>query len=404
MQKYHLLTEHLNFNLENFIVNHINDDKWKLTLKIKSNLSNTLNANLLVETVSNYKKALHKVPTLASKYCWLPTKSYEQASSELTAFYKSKFENGNCILDLCGGLGVDDIAFAKQFEKVISLDADEELNEIVKWNFKKLNIKNIERISIFAETYIKTNNVVFDMVYMDADRRPGGNLKSFKLEDCTPNIIQILPTVKQFTDKLLIKLSPLVDIDYCKTVLQNIIEIHIVAVKNEVKEILLFLNFNSMVEPKIKAINIINKDFIQQFEYIKINNSEIANWVEPLYFFEPNASIIKANLSANYAESLGLKMLAENSHFFVGKSMSNNFMGRTFRIIHTCIFSKSYLTNYLKENKINKANISRRNFPINEAEIAKQFNIKDGGEEYLFFTQNSIGEKLFFHCRKPVSL
>lgn len=400
MQKYNLLTKHLNFNLENFIVNHINDDKTKLTIKIKSNLTNTFNANLLIETISNYKKALYKLPTLASNYCWLPTKSYEQASSELTAFYKSKLVKGNCILDLCGGLGVDDIAFAGQFEKVISLDADEELNEIVKWNFKKLNINNIERISIFAEEYIKSNNIVFDLVYMDADRRPGGILKTFKLEDCTPNIIQILPAVKQFTNKLLIKLSPLVDINYCKTVLQNIVEIHVVAVKNEVKEILLFLNFDINTEPKIKAINIVNKDCIQQFEYIKINNLEIANLVESVYFFEPNASIIKANLSANYAERLGLKMLAENSHFFVGYSVPKNFMGRTFKISHSSVFSKSFLTNYLKENKITKANISRRNFPINEAEIAKQFKIKDGGDDYLFFTQNGKGEKLFFHCQK----
>ncbi len=400
MQKYNLLTKHLNFNLENFIVNHINDDKTKLTIKIKSNLTNTFNANLLIETVSSYKKALYKLPTLASKYCWLPAKSYEQASSELTAFYKSKLVKGNFILDLCGGLGVDDIAFAGQFEKVISLDADEELNEIVKWNFKKLNINNIERISIFAEEYIKSNNVVFDLVYMDADRRPGGNLKTFKLEDCTPNIIQILPAVKQFTNKLLIKLSPLVDINYCKTVLQNIVEIHVVAVKNEVKEILLFLNFDNKTEPKVKAINIVNKDCIQQFEYIKINNLEIANLVESVYFFEPNASIIKANLSANYAERLGLKMLAENSHFFVGHSVPTNFMGRTFKISHSGVFSKSFLTNYLKENKITKANISRRNFPINEVEIAKQFKIKDGGDDYLFFTQNGKGEKLFFHCQK----
>lgn len=402
MQKYNLLPKHLNFNLENFIIQHLDDDKTKLTIKIKSNLSDTLNANLLIETISNYKKALHKLPTLAAKYCWLPAKSYEQASSELTAFYKSKLVKGNCILDLCGGLGIDDIAFSHHFKKVISLDADEELNEIVKWNFKKLDINNIDRVSVFAEAFIRTNTAIFDLVYMDADRRPGGNLKTFKLEDCTPNIIQILPALKQFTNKLLIKLSPLVDINYCKTVLQNIVEIHVVAVKNEVKEVLLFLNFEKNTAPKIKAINVVNMDWIQQFEYMEIINPEIANILESVYFFEPNASIIKANLSANYAESLGLKMLAENSHFFIGQNLPINFMGRTFKISHYSIFSKSYLTSYLKENNITKANISKRNFPINEAEIAKQFKIKDGGDDYLFFTQNGRGEKLFFHCRKPV--
>ncbi len=403
MQKYNLLPEHLNYNLENFIVQHLNDNKTTLTLKLKSLEQTDFCTNLVLDTLFNYKKALHKLPTLALNYCWLPAKSYEQASSELTAFYKSSNINGNNVLDLCGGLGIDDIYFSKKNKSIISLDADNELNEIVKNNFTKLKIDNVERISSFAEDFLANNNQAFDLVYIDADRRPEANAKTFKLEECTPNIIELLPIIKTITNRLLIKLSPLVDISYCKTAIDNITEIEVVSVKNEVKEVLLWLDFKKTeTKTVIKATNIIDFENIQHYDSTEKTENETKIDSNFEYFFEPNASIIKAQLSKDYAVFCNLKMLAENSHFYIGNDLPPNFMGRSFKIIHHSIFSKSNLQQYLKNNNLSKANISKRNFPINEAEIAKQFKLKEGGDDYLFFTQNAKGERLFFHCKKRV--
>ena len=400
LQKYQLLPEHLNFNLKNFVQKHLNDDINTLTLKFKTIEQTDFNINLVLESVSNIKKGSYKLPTLCSNYCWLPTKSYEQASSELTAFYKSILFKGNSVLDLSGGLGIDDIAFSKVFSKVVSLDADEELNEIVKFNFNKLGINHVERISVFAEDFLANNNTKFDLVYIDADRRPAANSKKFILSDCTPNIIELLPQLKLITNQLLIKLSPMVDLNYCKSEIENIKEIHVVSLKNEVKEVLLLVDFSINDSTVIKAINIINDKNIHEFGELNLLDRVTKESNENTYFYEPNASIIKANLSANYAQSLGLKMIALNSNFFVGHELIENFYGRRFKIIASFTFSKSMLKSYLKNNGIAKANISKRNFPINEAEIAKQFDLKTGGDEYLFFTQNNQGEKLFYHCRK----
>jgi hypothetical protein len=306
------------------------------------------------------------------------------------------------MLDLCGGLGIDDIYFAKEFKKVISLDADNELNEIVRYNFKKLGINNIERLNYFAEDFLKTNQQAYDLVYIDADRRPEANVKNFKLSECTPNIIELLPIIKRITNKVLLKLSPLVDISYCEKTFENLIEIDVVSVKNEVKEILLLLDFvTTKKDVEIIATNIENYQVIKRFSARETNMLSINNMNETNYFFEPNASIIKAQLSKNYAAYCKLKMLAENSNFYIGNKLIENFIGRSFEIIYQSVFSKSDLRQYLKINNIQKANISKRNFPINEGEIAKQFKLKEGGNEYLFFTQNSANEKLFFHCRKP---
>lgn len=400
LQKYNLLPDHLKFNLKNIILKHLNDNINTLTLKFKSIEQTDFNINLVLETISNIKKGSYKLPTLCSNYCWLPTKSYEQASSELTAFYKSLLFNGNSVLDLCGGLGVDDIAFSKVFSIVVSLDSDEELNEIVKHNFKKIGINNIERITVFAEDFIANNTSKFDLVYIDADRRPAANSKKFLLSDCTPNIIELLPQIKLITNQLLIKLSPMVDLNYCKSEIENIKEIQVISLKNEVKEVLLLVDFLKNNSTLVKAINIINEQNIQEFSELNSFDSVTKDLTENTYFYEPNASIIKANLSANYSQSLGLKMIALNANFFVGNELIENFFGRSFKIVESFLFSKSMTKRYLKKNGISKANISKRNFPINESEIAMQFDLKTGGDEYLFFTQNNQGEKLFYHCRK----
>lgn len=404
MQKYHLLPEHLNYDIEKFISTHLNDNKNTIALKVKSLVQTNFCANLVLDSLFNFKKARYKLPTLALNYCWLPTKSYEQASSELTAFYKSTKLKGQTMLDLCGGLGVDDIYFAKEFKKVISLDIDNELNEIVRYNFNKLKITNIERITTLAEDFLQSNSQTFDLVYIDADRRPETNAKTFKLEECTPNIIALLPFIKKISSKLILKLSPLVDISYCKNAIENLVEIDVVSVKNEVKEVLLLIDFEKKVEHiKINATNILDFKEKQQFFSTEIGMPKANNGNDFSCFFEPNASIIKAQLSKQYAAHCQLNMIAENSNFYVGDKIVENFMGRSFEIIYHSVFSKSNLQQYLKERGLKKVNISRRNFPINEAEIAKQFKLIDGGDDYLFFTQNSINEKLFFHCRKAIN-
>lgn len=400
MQKYNLLSEHLNFNLEKFILEHLDDNVITLALKLKSARLTDCNVQLVLETFQNFKKSGHKLPTLTSNYCWLPSRSYEQSSSELTAFYKSTLFSGSTFLDLCGGLGIDDMAFSKVFSTIISIDADDELNEVVKFNFKKLNIQNISRITSFAEDFLYKNSSTIDLVYIDADRRSDNNARKFILEDCSPNILAILPQLKNITNQLLIKLSPLVDLDYCKSAIDSIVEIHVVAVKNEVKEVLLLVDFNKKCDVVIKAINLIDTNTFQQFYNNENAKAVEANNSEASFFYEPNSAIIKANLSASYAQSLGLKMIAQNANFFLGNEMIQDFIGRSFQIINSFSFSKSTVVNYLKSSGIVKANISKRHFPINEQEIAKQFKLKTGGDDYLFFTQNNQAEKLFFHCRK----
>lgn len=404
MQKYNLFPEQLVFDYKNLLESLPFNDKSKLVFKVKALNSGKVNHHLLLETLLNYRKACHKLPNLTLHYCWLPTKSYEQSSSELTAFYKSSNFRGNKMLDLCGGLGVDDIAFANSFKEVVSLDTNEELNTIVRYNFQLLQLTNISRLNQSAETFLASNTDYFDMIYIDADRRPDSDAKKFVLEDCTPNIIELLPLIAKQGAVLLLKLSPLVDLSYLKTVLPYILSIQVVAVKNEVKEVLVTIDFKTTNPITIKAVNLIDKEQIQSFEFAMGEEMAVNKSIgEMNYFFEPNLAIIKAGLSAVYANYCGLEMLAVNSHFFIGSTVPDHFMGRIFKIITKMPFSKSAFKGYLKEKKLLQVNISKRNFPISVAEMYAQFKLKEGGNDYLFFSENAQHEKVMYHCERILS-
>ncbi len=389
--------EALNFNLKPFLDSYLGKDIVKVTLSISKQYS--FDFTLLAEQLLIYSKAKSKLPTFTNHYCFFTSKSYEQCSSEALANYKASLFNGSLCLDLCGGLGVDDWAFSKKFTQVISLDIDSLLNKLVRKNFEKLGVKNIERLNINANDFIKQNEQEFDLIYIDADRRPEAMHKRVvTLTETEPNILTIQNRLLMLSDTVLLKLSPMLDITTVINDLKNVSDVYVISLHNEVKELLVVMK---KVKSKIfiHAVNI-GDGGIQQFSNEWNNKVRMEYNDNGKYFFEPSLSLIKSALSSSYGIAHHLKMLASNTYYFVGDDDIHNFFGRSFKIINRVEFNKSTIKKYVTENGISKANISKRNFPIEVDELKKIFSIKDGGEEYLFFTQNVLKQKLMFHCRK----
>jgi hypothetical protein len=109
--------------------------------------------------------------------------------------------------------------------------------------------------------------------------------------------------------------------------------------------------------------------------------------------------IVKAGLSGDYAECCGLSLVAKNSHYATG-GFIDGYFGRSFSVVNHSVFNKSGIKQYLKQHSITKANVSARNFVSSVDEIRKSFNLEDGGDDYLFFTQDAAKNKLFWHCQK----
>jgi hypothetical protein len=359
----------------------------------------------LAEQLKLYPKARYKLPSFTNALCWFTAKSYEQCSSEAAAKLKSSLFKGGKLLDLSGGLGVDDVYFSESFKEVISLDPDENLNILTEVNFKKLQKFNITRLSETAESFLETNNLRFSLIYLDADRRTS-NQKSKLLETGSPDFFTLEKKLYEFTDEILLKLSPLIDIDYCLENLRNIKQIFIVSVDDEVKEVLCylsknyqndvlisnyFLNKTGEIEGKIEAISQTRKT---QFDFLMPNTEK--------GFFEASPGLIKSGLDKFYASQKNLYPFQQNGFYFVSENKNSLDVGfgRYFEIVSKNQFSKSHFKEYLKKHEMNQANISARDFGMSVVEIKKMFSLKDGSDEYFFFGRDAKKNKWFFHTRK----
>ena len=164
-----------------------------------------------------------------------------------TAEFKAQNLKGKKFLDLTCGFGIDAYFLSKNYQEVTLIEHNPELLEIVKHNWEILGRKAIF-INENLEEFLKQNQEMFDLVYLDPARRDEHKNKKFLLEDLSPNLLEIQEKLKEISDEIIIKLSPLIDISYLISALENISKIEIIAVKNEVKELLVFIHSNIKTE------------------------------------------------------------------------------------------------------------------------------------------------------------
>jgi len=342
----------------------------------------------LLEQISSRRQIKDKLPTwFSTDYIYYPPKlNLEQTSSEITAQHKARFVEGETLADITGGFGVDTNYFAEKITSVTHFEKNETLSEIARHNAKQLDVSNI--------TFRTGNSIAllekqYDIIFADPGRRTASRSKVFLLKDCLPNIPDNLEHILNHTKLLLLKTSPILDISMGLNELKNVSEIHVVAVNNEVKELLWFITALAPVEkPKIYTFNY-SKNKVDTFE-TTVEDYDIADYSKPkAYLFEPNAAILKSGAFNAVANDYKIFKLAENSHLYTSDKLID-FPGRRFEIIKVMPYNRKEMRSFLKS----KANVSIRNFPESVAQIRKKWKIKDGGMDYLFFTSLENNERV----------
>lgn len=384
----------LNTEIQKFINKNLHKDPVKLVLKGSSFFDVSIKE--IVEQIISKKKCEKKLPTwFQSENIFYPNKlNIEQTSSEITAKYKAGLISGDSIIDITGGFGVDCFAFAEKFKEVTHCEINTELSAIADHNFKILGIENIKIIAKSGMDYLDSSDKTFDWIYADPSRRNDKKGKVFLLEDCLPNIPKNLEALFQFTNNILLKTSPVLDISSAVFELKYVKEIHIIAIQNEVKEVLYILEKKYNERIQFKTINI-TKEQDQIFEF-NVMDEEV-NYSHPLkYLYEPNAAILKAGGFVEVSVMLNIPKLHIHSHLYTSKQLID-FPGRRFNILKNIPYNKKGL---LKLISSKKANITTRNFPETVAQIRKKTGLKEGGDIYLFFTTNLEGDRKVLICEK----
>lgn len=349
----------------------------------------------LVEQIESRRRIEKKLPTWfhTPQIIYPPKLNLEQTSSEITAKYKASLVSGTTLADITGGFGVDTFFFSKNFDHTTHFEINRELSEIVNHNFSVLNAESIHCVSGDGMEMALVNT--YDVIYADPSRRHETKGKVFFLEDCEPNVVKDLPHILASCTTFIIKTSPMLDISQGLNELNNVAEIHIVAVDNEVKELLWVLKNDNDKNPHIKAVNI-NKDGIDRFDF-DWGKKAVADYGLPgKFLYEPNAAILKSGAFNLVAEEFNLKKLHPNTHLYTSDS-AVDFPGRRFEILETVSYSKSQIKKALT---FGKANITTRNFPESVENLRKKWKIKDGGDTYLFFVTDMENQKKMIICSK----
>jgi 16S rRNA G966 N2-methylase RsmD len=388
----------MNAATRQFIESHLNDDVRQLALsKFPDDVDKTLALNQIEARQILSKKVL----SWASNPDLLFPKhlSLEQCSSELTAKYKASLvENGDVFVDLTGGLGIDSYFLSEKFKTSYYVENQKELCDLAEHNFAVLGRK-ITVVNSDAETFLN-QNLKFDLVYIDPARRDIYNRKMVSLHDCTPDIIDLQNILLKNAKNILIKASPMLDISMIINELPNIAEIHIVAVKNECKEILVLLrpdyNGNPLViSTEAKRSGEILFKFKQNEEQSAIPT--FATTIKK-YLYEPNAAIMKAGAFKLVSQRFGIDKLHINSHLYTSDTLIPDFPGRIFEVVGSASFSKKIKKELLKD--VTEASVAVRNFPLSANELRKSLNLKESDGNFVFGTTMMGEKKVVIYCKK----
>ena len=386
----------LNSEIQEYISVSIEKDVSKLALQ--KNPFPQFNWIEILNQIVAKQKAKEKLPTwFTAKNIIYPAKiSIEQTSSEKTAAYKANLVFGANLIDATGGFGVDDYYFSKTIKHVTHCEINTKLSEIVRHNCKQLQVENITCIAGDSSEIIKNLNKKFEWIYIDPSRRNEAKGKVFMLKDCLPNVPELLDFYFTYTSNIILKSAPIFDITAGLLELKNVKEIHIVAVENEVKELLWILEKNYDQSVEIKTCNLL-KNKQEKFNFnVSDVQSEAVFGLPKKYLYEPNSAIMKSGAFDLISSKFLIIKLHQNSHLYTSDILMD-FPGRIFEIENNVAYQKKEMKLFLKNKK---ANITTRNFPESAEIIRKKWKIKDGGNLYCFFTTNENDAKIVLLCSK----
>ena len=344
-----------------------------------------LSPAFLASQIEARAKAKTKLPFLYNHpgIVYPPRLSMEQCSSQWTAAYKAALVEGLLSgADLTGGLGIDSFFLSEKCSRFDYFEKDEYLCRIAEHNFGLLCP---ERIAVHpgdgVESFLQSGKMC-DFIYLDPSRRDAARGRVFLIEDCRPDILSIRDALLEKSPRVIVKLSPMLDIIQGIKQLEKVSEIHVVALDGEVKELLW------VMEREIcKNIRIIAADlFSNAPERIIRANFPVKSAVKTSsslkkYLYDPSSCIRKAGLQDFSAQNLGLEKLHPFTHLYTSDELLENYPGRGFEIKGIASVDKKSIKELLPSRK---ANLAVRNFPQPVSELKKKLKITDGGEDYLF--------------------
>lgn len=378
---------------QSFIENHRSDDIASLALLLRKHPE--VDADFALRQIEGRQRLLHKVPAWADTpdLHYPPRLSLEQCSGQAAAEYKAALAkrllpDGETMVDLTGGLGVDFSFIAKNFGKAVYVERQAVLCDLARHNLQLLGLPDAEIVQTDAESFLHEMPPA-DLIFLDPARRDGAGRKTILIEDCEPDVLTLKSLLLQKARFVMLKLSPMLDLQRAIHALGCVAEAHILSVKGECKDLILVLTSEHAMPTRITCSEEAHRlTFTLQEE-----QAATPEYTEEIgaYLYEPYASIMKAGAFKLCATRYGLKKLHPNSHLYTSDELATDFPGRIFRVQRTTSFAKQELRAFCSGTT--QANLTVRNFPSTVAELRRKLKLREGGNSYWFATTLADGSK-----------
>ena len=327
--------------------------------------------------VKYLQRAKRKLPRLYAACGIIPQRAFEQSSSEECA--SAKRIEGESLLDLTCGLGMDAAALAGRFKRVVALERDQVLASVTRENMRRMGIENVEVVNTSAEEYLAHCEEHFDWIYVDPDRRTDKGERVFKLEDCSPNVLALMPHIKRVGEHLAIKNSPLFDVEEAFRLFPDG-SVEVVSLHDECKEVMIYLGGG---EPTLSATAVgRGRVEFRRAELATVASPEEFAKDEYHYLIIPDVSLQKARIVANALQ--GVADVWSNNSFGFARELPEGVLGRVERIERIEIFDIKSLKRELKGKGVD---IILRDFPMGVDEVRKRTASRSGNEKRIALTR-----------------
>ena len=339
-------------------------------------------ASIVATQVKNLQKARTKLPSYFASRAIVPTLAYEQSSSEECA--ERKELQGESVLDLTCGLGVDTLALSKRFKRVVTIERNEGVAAVARENFHRLGASNIEVVCSSAEEYVANCIDHFDWCFSDPDRRGAKGEKLVRLEECSPDVVALMPELKRLADNVCIKCSPLFDVDEAFRLFGEC-SVECVSLGGEAKEVNIYIDGSA---PQLKAAAIGMGEFA-----CSVEERNSAKWSAQPSDLSPYSYITLPDVALQHARMVAVAFAGKydvwsNNGVALSVERPQEVLGRTFEI--EAIYDVD--SAFKRVMKGVKAEIYRRDFPLSNSDICKRYRCSEGGAEKWCFTR--IGDRL----------
>lgn len=388
--------------IKTFIVEHFEDNTDRLLLS--AHRFPEIDVPFAVDQILSRRQLRNKLPQWYENFDLIMGGRIpaEQCSSELTARYKRDLVKGDTLCDLTGGMGVDLYYMSRGLSKAVYTEWQKELCEAASHNFRALGASNIE-VREGDGRQLPLPDV--DTIYLDPARRATDGSRVYDLADCEPNVVEWQDELLSHCQRLVVKMSPMADIARVVRLLPSVVELHIVSVKGECKEVLAVCEAHDAAAGiMVHCVDFKSTETIRYSYNLADEASAESVFATSVgkYLYEPDVSVLKAGAYKSLCSAFGVRKLDVNSHLYTSDTLVSNFPGRTFELDATLDFSSKTLKSLKKS--IPQANITARNFAMTADQLRSRSGIMDGGDVYLFASALKGAGNILMKCHKAVLL